>query len=67
MPNSSASTSSTPTPHHTASVHEKEDLFSQLLVNVADEGYDLYDGLSGQFDDVIEFGGNQARMETSLA
>ncbi|KAG9023425.1 ubiquitin-specific protease ubp2 [Tulasnella sp. JGI-2019a] len=63
LPNSSSSSS---IPQHTSSIHEKEDLFSQLLVNVADEGYDLYDGLSGQFDDIIEFGGNQARMETSL-
>lgn len=41
-------------------------MFSQLLVNVADEGYDLYDGLSGNLDDVVEFGGKQARMETTL-
>ncbi|KAG8892118.1 ubiquitin-specific protease ubp2, partial [Tulasnella sp. 403] len=49
-----------------SSVHEKEDLFSQLLVNVADEGFDLYDGLSGRFDDVVDFEDKKARMETSI-
>ncbi|KAG8844943.1 ubiquitin-specific protease ubp2 [Tulasnella sp. 330] len=66
IPTSAPSTSAQPILRHTTSIHEKEDLFSQLLVNVADEGYDLYDGLSGQFDDIVEFGGHQARMETSL-
>lgn len=58
--------SSTSPPRARSSIHEKEDLFSQLLVNVADEGYDLYDGLSGYFDDIVEFEGKQARMETSI-
>jgi ubiquitin carboxyl-terminal hydrolase 25/28 len=49
-----------------ASIHEKEDLFSHLPLNVSDEGYDLYDGLSGYFDDVVEFEGKQARMQVSL-
>ncbi|KZT22681.1 cysteine proteinase [Neolentinus lepideus HHB14362 ss-1] len=49
-----------------ASVHEKEDLFSHLPVNVSDEGYDIYDGLSGYFDDIVEFDGKKARMEVSL-
>lgn len=48
------------------SVHEKEDLFSQLLVNVADEGFDLYDGLMGRFNDSVEFEGKQGQMETSI-
>ena len=47
-------------------IHEKEDLFSQLLVNVADEGYDLYDGLAGYFDDTVEFKGKQAQMEQGM-
>lgn len=49
-----------------ASVHEKEDLFSHLPVNVSEEGYDIYDGLSGYFDDVVEFEGKKARMEVTL-
>ncbi|THH27938.1 hypothetical protein EUX98_g6252 [Antrodiella citrinella] len=48
------------------SVHEKEDLFSHLHVNVSEEGYDLYDGLSRYFDDVVEFEGIKRRMEVSL-
>src|SRR5258707_4895877 len=43
------------------SIHEKEDLFSHLPVNVADDGIDIYDGLSGYFDDVVEFQGRKAR------
>jgi hypothetical protein len=49
-----------------SSIHEKEDLFSHLPVNVADDGVDIYDGLSGYFDDVVEFEGRKARMEVSL-
>jgi len=51
---------------HQASIHEKEDLFSHLHVNVSEEGYDLYDGLSRYFDDVVEFEGIKKRMEVSL-
>ncbi|KAF7337555.1 USP domain-containing protein [Mycena sanguinolenta] len=49
-----------------SSIHEKEDLFSHLPVNVADDGIDIYDGLSRYFDDVVEFEGKDARMEVSL-
>jgi ubiquitin carboxyl-terminal hydrolase 25 len=49
-----------------SSLHEKEDLFSHLPVQVSDEGYDLYDGISAYFDDTVEFEGRQARMEVSL-
>ena len=49
-----------------SSVHEKEDLFSHLPVNVTDDGVDIYDGLSGYFDDVVEFEGEKRRMEVSL-
>jgi hypothetical protein len=48
------------------SIHEKEDLFSHLPVNVANDGIDIYDGLSGYFDDVVEFQGHKARMEVTL-
>jgi ubiquitin carboxyl-terminal hydrolase 25 len=48
------------------SVHEKEDLFSHLPVNVASDGVDLYDGLCRYFDDIVEFEGKKARMEVSL-
>lgn len=48
------------------SVHEKEDLFSHLPVNVMEDGVDIYDGLSRYFDDVVEFQGTKARMEMSL-
>jgi hypothetical protein len=49
-----------------SSIHEREDFFSHLPVNVADDGVDIYDGLSGYFDDVVEFEGKKARMEVSL-
>ncbi|KII93273.1 hypothetical protein PLICRDRAFT_35462 [Plicaturopsis crispa FD-325 SS-3] len=48
------------------SMHEKEDLFSHLPVNVVEDGVDLYDGLSSYFDDAVEFEGKKARMEVSL-
>lgn len=48
------------------SVHEKEDLFSHLHVNVAEEGYDLYDGLNRYFDDDVDFEGVKRHMEVSL-
>jgi ubiquitin carboxyl-terminal hydrolase 25/28 len=35
-------------------------------VNVANDGIDIYDGLSGYFDDVVEFQGRKARMEVTL-
>jgi ubiquitin carboxyl-terminal hydrolase 25/28 len=50
----------------TSSIHEKEDLFSHLPVNVSEDGMDLYDGLSRYVDDVVEFEGKKARMEVSL-
>ncbi|KAJ7109846.1 hypothetical protein C8R44DRAFT_883885 [Mycena epipterygia] len=53
-------------PRSRSSIHEKEDLFSHLPVNVADDGVDIYDGLSGYFDDVVEFEGKKARMEVTL-
>ena len=37
-----------------------------LPVNVVDEGFDLYDGLAGYFDDVVEFEGKKSRMEVTL-
>lgn len=50
-----------------SSIHEREDYFSHLPVNVSEESFDLYDGLSRYFDDTIEFEGKKARMEMSLA
>ena len=47
-------------------LHEKEDLFSHLHVNVSEEGHDLYDGLSRYFDDIVEFEGVKKRMEVTL-
>lgn len=35
-------------------------------MNVAHDGVDIYDGLSGYFDDVVEFEGEKRRMEVSL-
>lgn len=49
-----------------ASIHEKEDLFSHLPVNVTNDGVDIYDGLSGYFDDMVEFEGRKVRMEVTL-
>ena len=40
-----------------SSLHEREDYFSHLPVNVSEESFDLYDGLSGYFDDVVDFEG----------
>jgi ubiquitin carboxyl-terminal hydrolase 25 len=48
------------------SAHEKEDMFSHLPVNVSEESFDIYDGLSGYFDDTVEFQGKKAKMEVSL-
>ncbi|TFK41972.1 ubiquitin C-terminal hydrolase Ubp2 [Crucibulum laeve] len=44
----------------------KNDIFSHLPVNVSDDGIDIYDGLSGYFDDIVEYEGKKARMEVSL-
>ncbi|KAF8913232.1 hypothetical protein CPB84DRAFT_1888891 [Gymnopilus junonius] len=52
--------------HSRSSIHEKEDLFSHLPVNVTNDGVDIYDGLSGYFDDIVEFEGRKARMEVTL-
>lgn len=49
-----------------SSTHEREDYFSHLPVNVSEESFDLYDGLSGFFDDVVEYEGTKAKMEVSL-
>ncbi|TDL19407.1 cysteine proteinase [Rickenella mellea] len=49
-----------------SSIHEREDFFSHLPVNVSEESFDLYDGLSGYFDDVVEFEGKRARMEVTI-
>ena len=51
---------------HQSSIHEKEDLFSHLHVNVADEGFDIYDGLARYFDDTVDISGQKKRMEVSL-
>lgn len=48
------------------SAHEKEDLYSHLHLNVSDESFDLYDGLSRYFDDVVELDGIKKRMEVTL-
>lgn len=49
-----------------SSIHEKEDVFSHLPVNVSEESFDIYDGLSGYFDDTVEFEGKKTKMEVSL-
>ncbi|KAL6303937.1 cysteine proteinase [Sparassis latifolia] len=51
---------------HKSSIHEKEDLFSHLHINVSGDGFDLYDGLSRYFDDVVELDGQKKRMAVSL-
>ena len=35
-------------------------------MNVTNDGVDIYEGLSGYFDDVVEFEGEKRRMEVSL-
>ena len=47
-------------------VSEKEEIFAQLLVNVSDEGSDLYDGLGGFLGDTVEFEGKNAKMEVDI-
>lgn len=47
-------------------VNVKDDLFSHLPVNVSDEGFDIYDGLGGYFQDNVDFEGNKATMEVTL-
>ena len=49
-----------------SSTHEREDYFSHLPVNVSEENFDIYDGLSGYFDDMVDYEGGKARMEVSL-
>lgn len=44
----------------------KEDIFAQLLVNVSDDGLDIYDGLGHFLDDTVEFEGRQAEMEIDI-
>lgn len=46
--------------------HEKEDLFSHLPVNVADEGFDIYDGLGRYFYDVVDYKSQKVPMQLSL-
>lgn len=49
-----------------SSVHDREDYFAHLPVNVSSESFDLYDGLSGYFEDDVEFQGTEAKMHVSL-
>jgi ubiquitin carboxyl-terminal hydrolase 25/28 len=49
-----------------STVNVKDDLFSHLPVQVSDEGFDLYDGLGGYFQDNVEFEGKKATMEVTL-
>lgn len=35
-------------------------------MNVANDGIDIYDGLSKYFDDVVEYEGRKTRMEISI-
>ena len=44
---------------------KRKTYFPHLPVNVAEDGFDLYDGLSGYFlDDIVDFEGKKARMES---
>jgi hypothetical protein len=49
-----------------STVNVKDDLFSHLPVQVSEEGFDLYDGLGGYFQDNVEFEGKKATMEVTL-
>ena len=49
-----------------SSVHDREDYFAHLPVNVSSESFDLYDGLAGYFEDDVEFEGSKAKMHVSL-
>ncbi|KAL0565497.1 ubiquitin-specific protease ubp2 [Marasmius crinis-equi] len=47
-------------------IHAKEDLFAHLPVNVAEDGFDIYDGLGRYFDDMIDYEGQRVPIEISL-
>lgn len=53
-------------PNARNSVHVKEVVFSQLPINVAEDGIDVYDGLTGFLDDNVELEGRKGRMEVTL-
>jgi len=51
----------------TISPRSKEETFSYLLVDVAEEGRDLYDGLDSAFEgSAVEIEGNTARRKVGL-
>jgi ubiquitin carboxyl-terminal hydrolase 25 len=47
-------------------VEPKLDLFSHVPINVAEDGFDIYDGLGQYFDDTVEFEGQKVPMQLSL-
>lgn len=49
-----------------SSVHDREDYFAHLPVNVSSESFDLHDGLAGYFEDDVDFEGSKAKMHVSL-
>lgn len=65
-PTTSTTSIVTPLSPSGSSVRIKEEIFNNLLVNVADEGLDLYDGLGYFLDDTIEFEGGTAEMEIDI-
>ncbi|KAH8835135.1 hypothetical protein DL96DRAFT_1572945 [Flagelloscypha sp. PMI_526] len=48
------------------SVHRKEEVFSQLIINVAEDGIDVYDGLTECLNDTVELEGRKGRMERTI-
>ncbi|KZO91240.1 cysteine proteinase [Calocera viscosa TUFC12733] len=49
-----------------SSVHMRDDPFAHIHINVGDEGFDLYDGLGGYFEDEVEYEGRKSRMDVTL-
>lgn len=57
-----------PTPEgaRRVSTHDSENVFSILPVIVSDEGYDLYDGLSGYFHSTAQLDSKTVSMDITL-
>ncbi|EJU02532.1 cysteine proteinase [Dacryopinax primogenitus] len=49
-----------------STVHMRDDPFAHIHVNVGDEGFDLYDGLGGYFEDEVEYESRKSKMDVTL-
>jgi ubiquitin carboxyl-terminal hydrolase 25 len=44
----------------------RDDVFSHLPINVSQDGFDIYDGLSSYFEDTVELEGKAGRLDMTL-